>query len=97
MSTEELLADVLKLPREERARLAEVLVSSLVGPEERTASIPKNELWLHEPSVARKLDRAIARAERDPNPPKETNLEELEAKLFARFGPKPGARRQRRK
>jgi hypothetical protein len=60
-------------------------------------AIPDNELWLHEPSVARKLDRAIERAERDPNPPRETNLDELEAKVSARFGPKPGARRQRRK
>jgi len=60
-----------------------------------THAIPDNELWLHEPSVARKLDRAIARAERTPF--KETNLEELEAQAMARFGPAPRARRQRRK
>jgi putative addiction module component (TIGR02574 family) len=34
MSTEELLAQVLRLPRQERARLAEELLSSLEEPED---------------------------------------------------------------
>ncbi|GEM_PF-432821 len=55
--------------------------------------IPDNELWLHEPAVARKLDRAIARAER--TKPRETNWEEFQAKVQAKLGPLP--RRQRRK
>src|ERR1035438_8500191 len=60
-----------------------------------THAIPDNELWLHEPSVARKLDRAIEWAERTPF--KATNLEEFEAKILARVGPGPRSRRQRRK
>jgi hypothetical protein len=58
-------------------------------------AIPDNELWLHEPSVARKLDRAIAWAER--TPVRETDLDSLEAKILARAAAKPAARRQRRK
>ena len=58
-----------------------------------THAIPDNELWLHEPAVARKLDRAIAWAERTPF--KATNLEELEAKVLAKVSPR--ASRQRRK
>ena len=60
-----------------------------------THAIPDNELWLHEPSVARKLDRAIAWAER--TPPSETNFAEVEAKILAKVGSKPTAKRQRRK
>jgi hypothetical protein len=59
-----------------------------------THAIPDNELWLHEPSVPRKLDRAIEWAEN--NPPRETNLEELEAKALARVGSKTTARRRRK-
>jgi len=43
-------------------------------------SIPENERWLHEPEVKAKLDRAIAWAEA--NPPSETDLDELEKRLF---------------
>ena len=60
-----------------------------------THVIPDSELWLHEPSVARKLDRAIEWAERTPF--KETNFAEFEAKVLAKLGPRPRARRQRRK
>ena len=45
-------------------------------------AIPDNELWLHEPSVANTLDKAIRWAEQ--NPPKATDLSKLEAKLKAR-------------
>ena len=41
--------------------------------------IPDDERWLHEPEVKEKLDRAIARAERDPF--RETDLDELEERL----------------
>lgn len=44
MSTEELLAGVLKLPREERARLAEVVLSSFEEPQEPVASAWSGEL-----------------------------------------------------
>ena len=39
--------------------------------------IPENEKWLHMPEVQNELGEAIAWAER--HPPKETNLEDLEA------------------
>ncbi len=42
--------------------------------------IPDNERWLHEPEVKAKLDRALARAAE--NPPRETNLDELEKKIL---------------
>ena len=38
MSTEELLAQVLRLPRTERARLAEEVLSSLEEPDEQVAA-----------------------------------------------------------
>jgi hypothetical protein len=37
--------------------------------------VPESERWLHEPSVARSLDRAIAWAEK--NPPRKTSLKSL--------------------
>ena len=43
--------------------------------------VPEDERWLHEPSVSRSLDRAIAWAEN--NPPRKTSLNKL-AKLAAR-------------
>lgn len=44
MSTEELLAEVLRLPRKERARLAEELLSSLEEPTEEIAVAWAEEL-----------------------------------------------------
>jgi len=41
--------------------------------------IPDNEKWLHDPKVSRDLDRAIAWAEA--NPPRETDWDELEARI----------------
>ena len=41
--------------------------------------IPDNEKWLHRPDVKTELNEAVAWAEK--NPPKETNLEELEARI----------------
>ncbi len=41
--------------------------------------IPDNERWLHMPDVQTKLNEAIAWAEK--NPPKDTNFEELEARI----------------
>jgi hypothetical protein len=45
------------------------------------SQIPENERWLHEPEVKAKLDRALAWAAA--NPPRETDLEELERKILA--------------
>ncbi len=42
--------------------------------------IPDSERWLHEPEVKAKLDRAIARAEKESL--RETDLEELERRLL---------------
>jgi hypothetical protein len=42
--------------------------------------IPDNERWLHEPEVRAKLDRALAWAAA--NPPRETDLDELERKIL---------------
>ena len=42
--------------------------------------IPDSERWLHEPEARAKLDRAIARAEREPL--RETDLQELKEKLL---------------
>lgn len=42
--------------------------------------VPENERWLFEPEVKANLDQAIAWAAQ--NPPRETNLGELEKKLF---------------
>lgn len=41
--------------------------------------VPDNEKWLHEPNTRASLDRAIEWAEK--NPPSETDLDELEARL----------------
>ena len=41
--------------------------------------IPGNEKWLHKPDVKAELDEAIAWAKE--NPPRESNLEELEARV----------------
>jgi hypothetical protein len=42
--------------------------------------VPDNELWLLEPEVKAKLDRALAWAAA--NPPRETDLEELTKRLL---------------
>ena len=42
--------------------------------------IPDNERWLLDPEVRAELDRAIAWAEA--NPPRETDLDELEKKIL---------------
>lgn len=42
--------------------------------------VPDNELWLLEPEVAAQLDRALAWAAA--NPPRETDLRELEKKIL---------------
>lgn len=44
MSTEELLAQVLRLPRQERARVAEELLSSLEEPDDEEVAAA----WAHE-------------------------------------------------
>lgn len=44
------------------------------------SQIPDNERWLHEPEVKAKLDRALAWAAE--NPPRETDLDELEKKIL---------------
>lgn len=44
--------------------------------------VPDNELWLLEPEVKAKLDRALAWAAA--HPPRETDLRELEEKLLGR-------------
>ena len=56
-------------------------------------AIPDNELWLHEPSVARKLDRALEWAEQHPR--KETDLSKLEARLEAKLA-SPRARQPKK-
>ena len=49
----------------------------------RTARIiPDNELWIHEPAVKKKLDRAIAWAQQ--NPPAASDLNQLEKRLKRR-------------
>jgi len=58
-------------------------------------SIPDNELWLHEPSFARKLDRALEWAEQHPRV--ETDLSKLEAKLEAKLTAKTARPRTRQK
>jgi|SRR5215210_3453727 len=42
--------------------------------------VPENERWLLEPDVQATLDRALAWAAQ--NPPQETDLQQLEEKLF---------------
>lgn len=51
--------------------------------------IPDNERWLHAPEAAAKLDRAVAWAES--NPPRETDLDDLGAKLGGERHDGPGA------
>jgi hypothetical protein len=41
--------------------------------------IPDNERWLHEPEFKKRLDRALEWSAR--NPPQETDLDAMEAKL----------------
>ena len=52
-------------------------------------AIPDSELWLHEPSFSRKLDRALEWAEQHPRV--ETDLSKLEGKLA-----RPRARRTKK-
>lgn len=52
MSKEELLAEVLRLPRSERARLAEDVLSSLEEPDELIAAAWVNELERRSNDVA---------------------------------------------
>ena len=52
MSTEELLAKVLRLPRPERARLAEEVLSSLEEPEDQVAAAWAQELERRSREVA---------------------------------------------
>jgi hypothetical protein len=47
---------------------------------EKPPFIPDNERWLHEPETKAKLDRALAWAAK--NPPRETDLDELERKIL---------------
>lgn len=42
--------------------------------------VPDNERWLHEPETKEKLDAALAWAER--NPPRETDLKELDERIL---------------
>lgn len=61
---------------------ADFIVEKLPGGDlilRRALVIPANERWLHEPEMKAKLDRAKLWAQS--NPPKETNLDELEARL----------------
>lgn len=51
--------------------------------------IPDSERWLHAPKAAAKLDRAVAWAER--TDPRETDLDELEAKLSGERHDRAGA------
>jgi putative addiction module component (TIGR02574 family) len=67
MSTEELLAQVLRLPRPDRARLAEELLSSLEEADEEVAAAWAPELERHSREVAegkvQTVDWGTARAE----------------------------------
>ena len=58
------------------------------------AYIPANEKWLHTPKSKASLDRALAWAAR--NPPRETNLTELEARLFAKTKARTAAAKRKR-
>jgi len=42
--------------------------------------IPDSELWLHSPEVSARIDRALAWARE--NPPRETDLDELEERIL---------------
>jgi putative addiction module component (TIGR02574 family) len=53
MSTEELLAEVLRLPRPERARVAEELLSSLEESDEEVATAWADELECRSRDVAK--------------------------------------------
>lgn len=67
MSTDELLAQVLGLPRTERARVAEEVLSSLEEPDEQVAEAWAEELRRRSRDVAegrvQTVDWATARAE----------------------------------
>jgi putative addiction module component (TIGR02574 family) len=67
VSTEELLAQVLRLPRAERARIAEEVYSSLEEPEEEVARAWAQELERRSTEVAQgrvqPVDWPAARAE----------------------------------
>ena len=67
MSVDELLAQVLRLPREERARVAEVLLSSLEESEEEVAAAWAIELERRSREVAegrvQTIDWETARAD----------------------------------
>jgi hypothetical protein len=49
--------------------------------------IPENEMWLHQPSAAQELTQAVEWAGR--NPPSESNLDRIAAKLKKPRGPRP--------
>jgi putative addiction module component (TIGR02574 family) len=80
MSTEELLAQVLGLPRSERARVAEEVLSSLEEPDDLVAEAWSEELRRRSRDVAegrvQTVDWASARAE---------ILQELERRRAARL------------
>jgi putative addiction module component (TIGR02574 family) len=80
MSTEELLAQVLGLPRSERARVAEEVLSSLEEPDDQVAEAWSEELRRRSRDVADgrvpTVDWASARAE---------ILQELERRRAARL------------
>lgn len=67
MTTDNLLAQVLKLPRHERARVAERLLSSLEEPEEQAAVARARELERRSQEIAEARVRPVgwetARAE----------------------------------
>jgi putative addiction module component (TIGR02574 family) len=80
MSTEELLAQVLGLPRSERARVAEEVLSSLEEPDDQVAEAWSEELRRRSRDVAegrvQTVDWATARTE---------ILQELERRRAARL------------
>jgi len=59
MSTEEILAEVLRLPRNERARLAEEVLSSLEEPEEKVAAAWVPELERRSREISAGLVQAV--------------------------------------
>jgi putative addiction module component (TIGR02574 family) len=59
MSTEEILAEVLRLPRNERARLAEEVLSSLEEPEEKVVAAWAPELERRSREISEGLVQAV--------------------------------------
>jgi putative addiction module component (TIGR02574 family) len=59
MSTEEILAEALRLPRNERARLAEEVLSSLEEPEEKVAAAWVRELERRSREISEGLVQAV--------------------------------------